>query len=636
MAKNNQGTSEQQHRTSKPRISGRIVPHFTIGVRFVIFVVLVALLAGGVVGLVTINTSRSSLRQDILHNNLAQADLAAEFASNYVKVIQTSIHSFSARPSVVQSVLSDTPEKLQVELSQFVQIQVLLEGTGIYDAQGIQRVSSLTTATTIGQSFADRDWFQQVVATRQPYLSIPTKSRVTNAPIVPYAIPIVDDQGKLRGVVTAGISLAKLSDAIVNIDYGTDTRASIMDSRNGGLIIAHIDPQRIITPVSGKNEGARRVLAGERGAIETTSSTGESDLIGFAPVPDLPWGVMVISPSKTAMAIVQTLTQKAILFTGLIILLAAIIGSVFMLQITRPVRRLVEGTNEIGRGNLDYEVELNTRDEIGELSHAFSQMTERLKVTMVSRDALALEVTERKKAEESLKQTMAELARSNDELQRFAYVASHDLQEPLRMVASYVQLLERRYKDNLDADANDFINFAVDGTKRMQNLINDLLSYSRVGSRAQPFEVTNMEQVFEVAIANLQVAIKENKAEVTHGSLPTVMADEGQMIQVFQNLLGNGIKFYGKETPRVHVSAEQRGNDWVFSVRDNGIGIETQYFDRIFIIFQRLHGQEYPGTGAGLSIAKKIVERHGGRIWVESELGKGSTFFFSIPMKGGK
>lgn len=241
MVENSQGTSRRQQGTGKPRGRHRIAPRFTIGIRFVSFVVLVALMAGGGVGFALTNTSRDSLRQDVLRNNLAQAELAAEFASNYVKAIQVSIHSFSARSSVVQAVLSNTPEKLQVEISQFVQIQVALEGTGIYDAQGIQRVSSMTNATTIGQSFADREWFQQVVATRQPYLSTPTKSRVNEMSIVPYAIPIVDDQGKLRGVVTAGISLATLSNGIVNTDYGTDTRASMIDFRNGGLIIAHVE-----------------------------------------------------------------------------------------------------------------------------------------------------------------------------------------------------------------------------------------------------------------------------------------------------------------------------------------------------------------------------------------------------------
>jgi len=255
-------------------------------------------------------------------------------------------------------------------------------------------------------------------------------------------------------------------------------------------------------------------------------------------------------------------------------------------------------------------------------------------VTPMSTIAQGHDITLLKKAMDTLKQTTAELTRSNEELQRFAYVASHDLQEPLRMVASYVQLLERRYKDKLDDDASEFINFAVEGTKRMQNLINDLLDYSRVDSRGKPFESTNMEKVLEYSLANLEIAIKDSHARVTHDSLPVVMADEGQMLQVFQNLVANAIKFHGKETPRVHISAESKENEWVFSVQDNGIGIEPQYFDRIFIIFQRLHGQEYPGTGTGLSIVKRIVERHGGRVWVESEYNKNTTFYLSIPKRG--
>jgi light-regulated signal transduction histidine kinase (bacteriophytochrome) len=247
------------------------------------------------------------------------------------------------------------------------------------------------------------------------------------------------------------------------------------------------------------------------------------------------------------------------------------------------------------------------------------------------------DITERRRAEESLKQYIADLARSNAELEQFAYAASHDLQEPLRMVSSYTQLLAQRYQDKLDADANDFIAYAVEGANRMQRLINDLLAYSRVGTRGRLFESTDCNFALGQARANLSAAIEESNALVTNDELPTVMADEAQLAQLFQNLVGNAIKFHSQEPPRVHVSAEQEGNEWVFSVRDNGIGVDPQYHERIFIIFQRLHGkEEYPGTGIGLSISKRIVERHGGRIWVESEPGKGSTFYFTILIdKGG-
>jgi signal transduction histidine kinase len=246
-------------------------------------------------------------------------------------------------------------------------------------------------------------------------------------------------------------------------------------------------------------------------------------------------------------------------------------------------------------------------------------------------ESVSTEITERKRAEEKLKETMRELTRSNAELQQFAYVASHDLQEPLRMVSSYVQLLARRYKGKLDSDGDEFIAFAVDGANRMQGLINDLLMYSRVGTKGKAFEPTDCNAVFDRTLANLSTAIEESRAVVTSNDLPTVMADEGQMVQLFQNLVGNAIKFRGEDPPRVHISAKQENNECVLSVSDNGIGIDPEYYERIFVIFQRLHGKNhYPGTGIGLAVCKKIVDRHGGRIWLESESGKGSTFCFTI------
>jgi len=242
------------------------------------------------------------------------------------------------------------------------------------------------------------------------------------------------------------------------------------------------------------------------------------------------------------------------------------------------------------------------------------------------------DVTERKRAEEALERQAEELARSNTELEQFAYIASHDLREPLRMVTSYLQLLQRRYKGQLNTDADEFIEFAVDGATRMRALINDLLTYSRVSTRAKPFEPTDCCAVLDHTLANLKIAIKENDAVVTCDDLPTVMADKVQLTQVFQNLVGNGIKFRSDRPPKVHVGVERNDGEWLFSVRDNGIGIDPQYFERIFLVFQRLHGRsEYPGTGIGLAVCRKVVERHGGRMWVESEPGQGSTFYFTIP-----
>ena len=255
------------------------------------------------------------------------------------------------------------------------------------------------------------------------------------------------------------------------------------------------------------------------------------------------------------------------------------------------------------------------------------ESAEGILVTAAIRD-----ISVRQKAEAHLLQKVEELSRSNEELRQFAYVASHDLQEPLRMVTSFTQLLSRRYKGKLDSDADEFIYFAVDGASRMQRLIQDLLAYSRVGTRGKDLLGTSSEEALQHALMNLRGAIEESGALVTHDPLPTVLADEMQLIQLFQNLVGNAIKYRSPEVPRVHMCAAKNGEEkWIFSVQDNGLGIDSQYFEKIFGMFQRLHTrEEFSGTGIGLAICKKIVERHGGSISVESQPGQGSTFRFAL------
>lgn len=308
-------------------------------------------------------------------------------------------------------------------------------------------------------------------------------------------------------------------------------------------------------------------------------------------------------------------------------------GSLKALQ--AGLRHLTWQTRMIADGDLTQRV-----DFMGEFSESFNSMVARLAEARDQlnghAEELAEEISRRKETEKELQMTLLELERSNMELQQFAYVASHDLQEPLRMISSYLQLLERRYKGKLDQDADDFIDFAVDGARRMQGLINDILQLSRLGTREKSLSTVDCEAILEEALTNLRVSIESSRAEVTHDPLPSVTADPTQLVQLFQNLVGNAIKFRGKADPLIHVSAQQNEAAWLFSVRDNGIGIDPQYSSRIFGIFQRLHGRgEYPGTGIGLAICRKIVEGHGGRIWVESEPGSGATFFFTLPRGDG-
>jgi len=308
-------------------------------------------------------------------------------------------------------------------------------------------------------------------------------------------------------------------------------------------------------------------------------------------------------------------------------------------SVTRPIARLRRGTELVARGRLDERINSNATDEIGDLAREFDRMTGTLREVTVSRDELAAEVERRRQVEAALAARNAELheltgklARSNEDLGMFAYAASHDLQEPLRAVAGFVQLLEKRYQPLLDDRGRQYIAMTVEATQRMQTLIHGLLDYSRVTTRGKPLTATDTGSVLDVALGNLRVAMADSHATVTHDTMPTVNADELQMTQLFQNLIGNALKFRGTTAPQIHIGAQRLDGHWEFSVRDNGIGIAPEYAERVFVIFQRLHTrQEYPGTGLGLALCKKIVERHGGRIWVESQPGAGATFRFTIP-----
>ena len=329
------------------------------------------------------------------------------------------------------------------------------------------------------------------------------------------------------------------------------------------------------------------------------------------------------------------------------------VGRAGIVDMTDPkVKAFLEERSRTGmaRGEVTGIRKDGTRFPCEQSSVLFRDKDGNMRTCIIVRD-----ITERKKTEEELRKyrehleemveqrtaelekTTNELKRSNADLQQFAYWVSHDLQEPLHVIRGFLRLIEKRYREKLDEKGHEFIRVTIEGTKRMQELIRDLLEYSRVGTKAKEFKPTECSVVLDKTLFNLKVAIEESGAEVTYDVLPTVTADAIQLGSLFQNLIGNAIKFHGAEPPMVHVSAEKRDGEWLFSVRDNGIGIDPKFSERIFSVFQRLHtSDEYPGTGIGLAICKKIVERHGGRIWVESEPGKGTTFYFTIPDKQAK
>ncbi len=329
-----------------------------------------------------------------------------------------------------------------------------------------------------------------------------------------------------------------------------------------------------------------------------------------------------VEASDRRVRLLNLLTGGTVVAVGLGLVLALALS----VDLAGPVARLATTARQIADGQLDRRIRLQRGDEIGLAAAAFDRMAEQLQAMIVRSEASA-----------------RELARSNADLEQFAYVASHDLQEPLRAVVSYLQLLERRYSGQLDDRAEKYIGYAVDGGKRMQTLISDLLTYSRVGRRDVAVAPVDTNLVLDRVTASLRLAIEESGAEVTHDPLPTVVGDGTQLTQLFQNLVGNAIKFRGEAAPRIHISAERQSASasdpqhgaWIFSVRDNGIGIAPEYRERVFVLFQRLHGRdEYSGTGIGLAVCKRIVERHGGTLWVDDTPGGGTTFRFTIPDPG--
>jgi signal transduction histidine kinase len=325
----------------------------------------------------------------------------------------------------------------------------------------------------------------------------------------------------------------------------------------------------------------------------------------------------------------------AVLLISLLVALA--LSAWLQRRISEPILQLVDMARRVSEDR-DYSVRAPARtgDELGLLVGAINEMLAQIQKRdddlERARHELEKRIEERTREVGDRERAQQELERSNADLEQFAYVASHDLQEPLRMIGSYIELLARRYRGKLDADADDFIQYAVDGVARMQELIDDLLSYSRVGRRGKELVPTEVAEAFEEATANLRTAIDESSATITADALPSVRGDASQLAQLFQNLLGNAIKFRGDAAPRIHVSAVRQDGDWAFSVSDNGIGLDPRHADRIFVMFQRLHSrEEYAGTGIGLAICKRIVERHGGHIRAESEgAGKGTAFHFTL------
>ena len=497
------------------------------------------------------------------------------------------------------------------------------ENVGIVDAEGNVLCSAEPAPATANVSSSE--WFRLASSEGRFAMGVYEPSGLSDEPTLSFGYPVLSLTGDAAPMLFLTLDIARLNELAATDEALGDARLTIRDA-NGTIIVSYPDQSRV-------GETTSEPL--QAGGVQTvTDANGDERLRAFTLVGEEGESRLYASvslPRSAGLADANAELERNLIVLGLVIV-AGLLATYLMSDrlIVSPVRSLIALTERVARGDLQARADIHAYGELSALGGALNEMAATLEARNQQREDAESRLRE---ANARLQRTIAELKRSNTDLEQFAYVASHDLQEPLRMVSSYTQLLAHRYRDQLDGDANDFIDFAVDGAHRMQALINDLLEFSRVGTTGIPFAPVDMNEVMRRVRVDLQFRLEETGAELTNDKLPEVQGDEIQLQQLLQNLVNNSLKFHGESPPRIHVSATERDGGWRFKVEDNGIGIPPEQAERIFVIFQRLHSRErYAGNGIGLSISKRIVERHGGRIWAEPRPGGGSVFSFLLPL----
>lgn len=481
-----------------------------------------------------------------------------------------------------------------------------------------------------GKIKTDRNYFLR--GQKKTHVENTYYSMTINQPTMVISTPVHDSAGRIFAVLAGRLKLKELSGIMEERSGLKETEDTYLVNTQNFFITEPRFGQNFALRKTVYTRGVSLALQGQEGTALYNDYRNVPVLGAYTFLPDRRLALVTEIDQAEYLAPIKHLRNATIGLGFLVAFLSLAIGWKSAETLFDPLLRLVTAVNRMDAGNMVFTERIVGEHEIAQLSTAFNAMTERLQQTLVSRDALQQEVEIRRETEEKLQNAMLQLSRSNRELEQFAYVASHDLQEPLRMVSSYVQLLAERYRDQLDDKAQKFIYYAVDGANRMQVLIQDLLDFSRVSTRGLAFAPVDCNLIMQDACDNLQTSIGLAGAVITNDTLPTVIGDRVQLVQIFQNLFANSIKFCVNPPPTIHVGAKLKDGKWLFTVEDNGIGIDKKYADKIFVIFQRLHTrEEYPGTGIGLALCKRIVERHGGEIWFESEEGGGTTFFFTLP-----
>ena len=546
----------------------------------------------------------AEFRKVILEENQTFFNLAVSLLEEKINTDISNGKIFADRPLLIEAIKRNAEPAVRWHLKSLIEHSNTIERAVVTTPEAVLLADYPEAPDVASMDFSRRDWYHGISRDWRPYVSdFYIRAAKPKRYVSSIAIPVKDNSGAVVGILVLQPRADYLKNILGDIRIGNGFIYAV-DKK--GHLIYH--PQYTLDRVIDFSavpavDKTKRGMSGVETAVDPF--TNEEMVLAFRPL-KWGWGVIMQRPGREVFHRAGEIVFGLFLLAGNFLVIGGIIaykGMALMFSIQRLSLELLEK-------------ESRERE---------------------AKENLKTELEEHRRTEEKLAKTLAELERSNNELEQFAYIASHDLQEPLRKIGGFAELLEKRYKGHLGEDADRYIHYVVDGASRMRTLIHELLTYSRLGRGEMKVVLADCNNILERVLADMEKTIGESDAVVTTDALPAIMADAVQIGQVFQNLIGNAIKFRGDEAPRIHVSAKHEGSTWIFSVRDNGIGIEPAFFERIFAMFQRLHTKaEYPGTGIGLAACKKILERHGGNIWVESALGKGSTFYFRLPGERGR
>ena len=603
---------------------------FALVPQVVTVVVLVVFLVGGLISSIMLRRSQSILREQIIANNLASVDLAAELAHRYIEGTQMAIRLFARSPFIEQSVFSGKFTQATAELQEFLQLNPRVNGCSLLDVAGVYRATGTASSSSVGTSSREREWYQRAMASGRAYLGLPTMTRSTARPVVPYVVPIRTVNAEIKGFLLCGISLAALNDAFASFQSGPSARASLTDWRGTGVILAHVDRQRVLTAATGRNEAVSRMLRGERGAMETSDSAGNMNLVVYAPVPDLPWGAMILQPSQAAFAPIYRAARQSMLFTAILLVFSAVVSGLFARRVTRPLMLLRAAAGRLGAGELTTRLNIRRQDEVGDLARTFDQMAA----------ALAERTAELEAAHEELQSQYLQVREANRFKSEFLANMSHELRTPLNAVIGFAQLLHDGKVGAIEANQKEYLNDILTSADHLLQLINDVLDLAKVESGKLEFEpepvnllklITEVRNILQPLAAAKHLSVDVEVAR----EVAEAVIDPAKLKQVLYNYLSNAIKFT-PERGRITVRAKAEGPDWFrLAVEDTGIGIREEEIAKLFVAFQQLDSstsKRHQGTGLGLALTKKIVEAQGGSVGVHSARGQGSVFFAILPL----